>query len=229
MRRRRASPRRRPVRLRCRGADRQPRTGATTSRRWSRRCPQDPKLAANWVMGELAAALNRDGLDIAASRCPPPRSRACSSASPMAPSPARSPRKCSRRCGRRGRMPTAVIGPRGLKQISDPPQSRRRSMRSWRRTGAAGRIPRRQGQAVRLLRRPGHEGHRRQGEPGAAQRAAEEEARELSAASSGGVLAHAGRPGPASSRAKRVASVREQRARALLEPGRSPPIAAMKW
>jgi aspartyl-tRNA(Asn)/glutamyl-tRNA(Gln) amidotransferase subunit B len=28
----------------------------------------DPKLAANWVMGELAAALNRDGLEITASR-----------------------------------------------------------------------------------------------------------------------------------------------------------------
>ncbi|MGH8260194.1 MAG: Asp-tRNA(Asn)/Glu-tRNA(Gln) amidotransferase subunit GatB, partial [Steroidobacteraceae bacterium] len=28
----------------------------------------DPKLAANWVMGELAAALNRDGLDITQSR-----------------------------------------------------------------------------------------------------------------------------------------------------------------
>jgi aspartyl-tRNA(Asn)/glutamyl-tRNA(Gln) amidotransferase subunit B len=30
--------------------------------------PAEPKLAANWVMGELAAALNRAGLDIAESR-----------------------------------------------------------------------------------------------------------------------------------------------------------------
>jgi len=30
--------------------------------------PSEPKLAANWVMGELAAALNRDGLEIGASR-----------------------------------------------------------------------------------------------------------------------------------------------------------------
>jgi aspartyl-tRNA(Asn)/glutamyl-tRNA(Gln) amidotransferase subunit B len=28
----------------------------------------EPKLAANWVMGELSAALNRDNLDVAASR-----------------------------------------------------------------------------------------------------------------------------------------------------------------
>jgi aspartyl-tRNA(Asn)/glutamyl-tRNA(Gln) amidotransferase subunit B len=33
-----------------------------------REVPADPKLAANWVMGELAAALNKDGLDITASR-----------------------------------------------------------------------------------------------------------------------------------------------------------------
>ncbi len=31
------------------------------------------KLAANWVMGDLAAALNREGLDITASRIPPGR------------------------------------------------------------------------------------------------------------------------------------------------------------
>ena len=30
--------------------------------------PGEPKLAANWVMGELAASLNKDGLDIATSR-----------------------------------------------------------------------------------------------------------------------------------------------------------------
>jgi aspartyl-tRNA(Asn)/glutamyl-tRNA(Gln) amidotransferase subunit B len=31
-----------------------------------RELPQEPKLAANWVMGELAAALNKDNLEIAA-------------------------------------------------------------------------------------------------------------------------------------------------------------------
>ncbi|HEV7443286.1 MAG TPA: Asp-tRNA(Asn)/Glu-tRNA(Gln) amidotransferase subunit GatB, partial [Steroidobacteraceae bacterium] len=32
--------------------------------------PKEPKLAANWVMGELAAALNKDGLEIGAGRLP---------------------------------------------------------------------------------------------------------------------------------------------------------------
>jgi aspartyl-tRNA(Asn)/glutamyl-tRNA(Gln) amidotransferase subunit B len=35
--------------------------------------PQDPKLAANWVMGELAAALNRENLELASGRLPAER------------------------------------------------------------------------------------------------------------------------------------------------------------
>jgi aspartyl-tRNA(Asn)/glutamyl-tRNA(Gln) amidotransferase subunit B len=34
----------------------------------ARTVPKEPKLAANWVMGELAAGLNRDGLEVAAAR-----------------------------------------------------------------------------------------------------------------------------------------------------------------
>ena len=33
-----------------------------------RAVPEQPKLAANWVMGELSAALNKDGLEIGAGR-----------------------------------------------------------------------------------------------------------------------------------------------------------------
>ncbi len=35
--------------------------------------PGEPKLAANWVMGELAAALNKDGLEINGGRLPAAR------------------------------------------------------------------------------------------------------------------------------------------------------------
>jgi aspartyl-tRNA(Asn)/glutamyl-tRNA(Gln) amidotransferase subunit B len=38
-----------------------------------RAAPQDAKLAANWVMGELAAALNKEGLDIGCGRLAPLR------------------------------------------------------------------------------------------------------------------------------------------------------------
>jgi aspartyl-tRNA(Asn)/glutamyl-tRNA(Gln) amidotransferase subunit B len=34
----------------------------------ARQAPSEPKLGANWVMGELAAALNKEGIDIGASR-----------------------------------------------------------------------------------------------------------------------------------------------------------------
>jgi aspartyl-tRNA(Asn)/glutamyl-tRNA(Gln) amidotransferase subunit B len=35
--------------------------------------PGEPKLAANWVMGELAAALNKDGLDVGSGKLPAER------------------------------------------------------------------------------------------------------------------------------------------------------------
>ena len=77
-----------------------------------------------------------------------------------------------RRCHHRGARPAA--------------DHRRIGDRGGDRGGAWRPIPRqladyraRQGQAVRLLRRPGHEGDRRQGQSGAAERAAEEEAQWL--------------------------------------------------
>jgi len=39
----------------------------------ARAVPQEPKLAANWVMGELSAALNRDNLEIGSGRLPAAR------------------------------------------------------------------------------------------------------------------------------------------------------------
>jgi aspartyl-tRNA(Asn)/glutamyl-tRNA(Gln) amidotransferase subunit B len=38
-----------------------------------REVPSEPKLAANWVMGELAAALNKEGLEIGSGRLPASR------------------------------------------------------------------------------------------------------------------------------------------------------------
>jgi aspartyl-tRNA(Asn)/glutamyl-tRNA(Gln) amidotransferase subunit B len=38
-----------------------------------RAAPADPKLAANWVMGELAAALNKEGLELSSGRMPAAR------------------------------------------------------------------------------------------------------------------------------------------------------------
>ena len=38
-----------------------------------RAAPADPKLAANWVMGDLAAALNKEGLEVSSGKIPPVR------------------------------------------------------------------------------------------------------------------------------------------------------------
>jgi aspartyl-tRNA(Asn)/glutamyl-tRNA(Gln) amidotransferase subunit B len=38
-----------------------------------RAVPREPKLAANWVMGELAAALNKENLDVRSGRLPAAR------------------------------------------------------------------------------------------------------------------------------------------------------------
>ena len=170
----------RAVGLRRRRADRQPRARRLLRGRWCASVGGEPKLAANWVMGELAAALNRDGPgDRRGSRVGADAlGGAAASASPTARSPARSPRKCSRRCGPSGRRRRCDHrGARACGRSPTPARSRRPSTRCMAANpGAARRLPRRQGQAVRLLRRPGHEGDRRQGESGAAQRAAEEEA-----------------------------------------------------
>ena len=39
----------------------------------AREVPAEPKLAANWVMGELAAALNKEGLEINSGKLPAAR------------------------------------------------------------------------------------------------------------------------------------------------------------
>ena len=161
-------------------ADGEPRAGGVLRRRGARRSAAMPKLAANWVMGELAAALNKDGLEIGASRMSSARAGGpARSASSTTPSPGKIAKEvfeamwasgARRRCDHRGEGPAA-----DHRHLRDREGHRRGDGEESR---AARGLPLGQGQAVRLLRRPGDEGHRRQGQSGAAQRAAEEEARE---------------------------------------------------
>jgi aspartyl-tRNA(Asn)/glutamyl-tRNA(Gln) amidotransferase subunit B len=141
----------------------------------------EPKLAANWVMGDFSAFLNKDGLEIAQSRVTRHGSPGCS------PHPRQhhlgQDRQGSVR-GDVGRLERRRCRHRGQGPAPDHRYGRHRA--GHRRghgeePGPARGLPLGQGQAVRLLRRPGHEGHRRQGQSGAAQRAAEEEARAVSA------------------------------------------------
>jgi aspartyl-tRNA(Asn)/glutamyl-tRNA(Gln) amidotransferase subunit B len=147
-----------------------------------RAVPGEPKLAANWVMGELGRRAQQGQ----------PRRRLRAAARGAARRAALAHRRSDHlRQDRQGGVRDHVEQRRERRRRDrgQGPQAdhRRRRHRARDRRGvrqkpgAARRVPLGQGQAVRLLRRAGHEGHRRQGEPRAAQRAAEEEARRLKA------------------------------------------------
>ena len=80
---------------------------------------RDPKLAANWVMGDLFAALNRTkrGIDD-----PPVSGRDLGALLDLMKDgtlPASSPRRCSRRWSRRAARPAPSSRSAGLKQVTD--------------------------------------------------------------------------------------------------------------
>ncbi len=89
------------------------------SRRRSR-LSENPRAAANWIMGDLAYALKNASRDI--EDCPVPARRtwpASSAWSTPARSRERSPRPCLRRCSRTGEEPRAALRRLGLVQVSD--------------------------------------------------------------------------------------------------------------
>ena len=73
-----------------------------------------------------------------------------------------------------GERPGAIVESRGLRQVTDTGAiDAAIAAVIAANLGQGGTIPVRQGQAVRLLRRPGDEGNGRQGQPGADQRGAQ--------------------------------------------------------
>ncbi len=84
-----------------------------------RRVPGEPKLAANWVMGELAAALNRDNLDIARSRLSPARLAGLLERIGDATISGKIAKEVFEAMWTSGRDADAIIAEKGLKQITD--------------------------------------------------------------------------------------------------------------
>jgi aspartyl-tRNA(Asn)/glutamyl-tRNA(Gln) amidotransferase subunit B len=82
--------------------------------------PQDPKLAANWVMGELAAALNRDGIDIGASKLSPARVAGLLQRIVDGTISGKMAKEVFEAMWASGSDADSVIAEKGLKQISDP-------------------------------------------------------------------------------------------------------------
>jgi aspartyl-tRNA(Asn)/glutamyl-tRNA(Gln) amidotransferase subunit B len=79
----------------------------------------DPKLAANWVMGELAAALNRDGLEITASRLTAAQLAGLIARIRDATISGKLAKEVFEAMWTSGREADAVIEEKGLKQITD--------------------------------------------------------------------------------------------------------------
>ena len=85
-----------------------------------REIPQDPKLAANWVMGELAAALNRDGIDIGASKLAAGRVAGLLKRIADGTISGKIAKEVFEAMWASGADADSVIAEKGLKQISDP-------------------------------------------------------------------------------------------------------------
>ena len=158
--------------VRRRRADRSARTSPTTSRPAVARARATPKAIEQLGDGRppaprpRAQARRRAGDPRLAGRRRRAR-RAGRARSTTARSAARSPRPSSRRWSRAATTPATIVaeqGPhpghrRAAPIVAAIDAGPRRQPRQGR------RVPRRQGQALRLLRRPGDEGDRRQGEP----------------------------------------------------------------
>jgi aspartyl-tRNA(Asn)/glutamyl-tRNA(Gln) amidotransferase subunit B len=85
-----------------------------------REMPQDPKLAANWVMGELAAALNRDGIDIGQSKLNATRVAGLLNRIADSTISGKIAKEVFEAMWATGADADSVIAEKGLKQISDP-------------------------------------------------------------------------------------------------------------
>jgi aspartyl-tRNA(Asn)/glutamyl-tRNA(Gln) amidotransferase subunit B len=82
--------------------------------------PQDPKLAANWVMGELSAALNRDAIDIGHTRLNPARLAGLLNRIADGTISGKIAKEVFESMWASGADADSVIAEKGLKQISDP-------------------------------------------------------------------------------------------------------------
>jgi len=85
----------------------------------ARAVPGEPKLAANWVMGELSACLNKEGLDITASRLSAPQLAALLRRIADQTISGKIAKEVFEAMWSSGRAADAIIEEQGLRQITD--------------------------------------------------------------------------------------------------------------
>jgi hypothetical protein len=129
-------------------------------------------------MGELSGFLNRDGLEIGGSRVTASALAGLLRRLVDGTVSGKLAKDVFEAMWAEGKDANAIIEAKGLKQITDTGRDREGYRRRDGRESAPARgLPLGQGQAVRLLRRPGDESDRRQGQPGAGERPPEAHAR----------------------------------------------------
>jgi aspartyl-tRNA(Asn)/glutamyl-tRNA(Gln) amidotransferase subunit B len=84
-----------------------------------RAVPTQPKLAANWVMGELAAALNKEGLEVGSDRLPAERLAGLLARIADATISGKIAKEVFEAMWSTGQDADALIAAKGLKQITD--------------------------------------------------------------------------------------------------------------
>ena len=151
------------------------------SKRWSHSGPRRAKLAANWVINELAGRLNKEGKDIAA----------VAGVSSAARRDSRSDRgRHDLRQDRQGPFeivwteggdPRAIVEARGMKQVTDAGGDRKTRRRDHRQESRTRWRRQDQSEGDRLVCRPGDESVRRQSQPASGQRSSQAASRYLSA------------------------------------------------
>ena len=139
----------------------------------------DPKIAANWIAVELSGFLNRDNKDIAQSTVTTTMMAGLLKRLADNTISGKIAKEVLEAMWAGEGNADAVIEKKDLKQITDSGTIEKAIDEAMAKNQAVRAVPRRQGNAVRIFRRPGNEGHAGQGQSRPGQRTAEEKARPL--------------------------------------------------
>ena len=140
---------------------------------------RDGKLAANWVINELFGRLNKEGRDITGSPVSAAQLAAIVDLIGEGTISGKIAKDLFEIVWTEGGDPRELVEARGMKQVTDLGRDREGRRRHHRGQSGQGRAGESQAATRRLVRRPGDEAVRRQGQPAGGQRPPEGEARHL--------------------------------------------------
>ena len=137
---------------------------------------RDGKTAANWVINELFGRLNKDGVEIGASPVSAAQLGGIIDLIASGAISGKIAKDVFEIVWSEGGDPAEIVEKRGLRQVTDTGAIEAAIDAVIARQPGQGGAGQGQAPGHRLVRRPGDEGHRRQGQPAGRERAAEAEA-----------------------------------------------------